>query len=490
MKLSSNLRSLPRTVWVLGLVSLFMDISTETIHSVLPLFLVAMGTNLIEIGFIEGIGEVVATVLKVFSGRLSDVWKRRKDLVVFGYGLSALAKPLFAIAIHPTWVLLARIVDRMGKGIRVAPRNALLADVTPIEQRGAAFGLRKSLDSIGAVVGPILATVLMASQQNFRLVFWVAMLPAIVAVILLTLQVREVPKERSHTPALSWQMLNDLSPAFWQLTAIIAVFHLGDSSEAFLLLRSQQFDIAPTVAPLLLMVMNFTYSVTAYPLGRLSDRVGRYRFLLVGFGLYAIVYLGFAFTRENWQIWGLFGLYGIYLGSTQGLFGALVADLVAPDLRGTAFGVFGLAMGMSLLAANLIAGWLWQQFDASVTFIVGGACAIASTAKSEEVKKDIRGEGFTQPSEIKFRVSRDYLFGQTPNDPPSETQKQKGIVPITGVEITPTDSGVEVILQTPLGEQLQISDRSDGNNFIAEIPNAQLRLPDGRAVSFLKVKIH
>ncbi|MCU0532930.1 MAG: MFS transporter [Hydrococcus sp. Prado102] len=381
IKLSSNLRSLPRTVWILGFVSLFMDISTETIHSVLPLFLVSMGTNLVVLGFIEGIGEVVATVLKVFSGRLSDVWQRRKDLLVFGYGLSALSKPLFAIAISPSWILLARIVDRMGKGIRGAPRNALIADVTPLEQRGSAFGLRKSLDSIGAVIGPILATVLMAiSQQNFRWVFWVAVFPAITAAILLASQVRESPSNRSRVPALSWQILNDLSPAFWQLTAIIAVFHLGNSSEAFLLLRSQQFDIAPTVAPLLLMVMNVTYSITAYPLGRLSDRVGRVRFLVLGFGLYTIVYLGFAFAGYNWQIWGLFALYGVYLGSTQGLLSAIVADLIAPGIRGTAFGVFDLVMGTTVLVANLLAGWFWQQFEPSVTFVVGSACAIASAA--------------------------------------------------------------------------------------------------------------
>ena len=376
------LKNLPRNVWILGFVSLLTDVSSEMIHSVLPLFLVStLGASVATVGLIEGIAEATASVLKVFSGALSDYWGQRKGLAIAGYGLSTLVKPLFAIATSPAWVLLARFSDRVGKGIRVAPRDALVADVTAPSDLGAAYGLRQSLDTIGAFLGPLIAFALLSlSTQNFRLVFWVALLPGVLAVALLAVGVQE-PKApiRAKQNPLRWSALKSLSRRYWWLVGVALLFNLGNSSDAFLLLRAKQVGIADPLIPLSLVVMNVAYSLSAYPIGLLSDRVGRMGLLVGGFSLYALAYLGFGFAQAPWQIWGLFAIYGLHLGMSQGLLLAIVADTIPSALRGTAFGLINLVTGIALLPASLLAGFLWQSVSPQATFLVGSLFAIAAT---------------------------------------------------------------------------------------------------------------
>lgn len=376
-------QTIPRTVWVLGFVSLLTDISSEMIHSVLPLFLVSvLGANVLTVGIIEGIAEATASVLKIFSGALSDYLGHRKGLAVFGYGLSTFVKPLFAVATSPSGVLIARFGDRIGKGIRVAPRDALVADSTTPEVRGAAYGLRQSLDTIGAFLGPLAAFTLMAaSTNNFRLVFWLALIPGFLAVALLAVGVREPRANQTQVKRsnpLQWQTLRSLDQKYWILVAVALLFNLGNSSDAFLLLRAEQIGISAALIPLTLVVMNMAYSLSAYPIGILSDRVGRFRLLVGGFILYALVYLGFAFVQAPWQIWGLFALYGLHMGMSQGLLLALVANSIPANLRGTAFGFLNLAIGLALLPASLLAGGLWQTLGAEATFITGSLFALAA----------------------------------------------------------------------------------------------------------------
>ncbi|MBX9254090.1 MFS transporter [Desmonostoc muscorum CCALA 125] len=374
---------IPRTVWVLGFVSLLTDISSEMINSVLPLFLVsALGANVLTVGIIEGIAEATASVLKIFSGALSDYLGHRKGLAVFGYGLSTFVKPLFAIATSPTGVLIARFGDRLGKGIRVAPRDALVADSTSPEVRGAAYGLRQSLDTIGAFLGPLTAFALMAgSENNFRLVFWLALIPGFLAVALLTVGVSEPGASETQgkrSNPLQWEALGSLGQKYWVLVAVALLFNLGNSSNAFLLLRAEQIGISASLIPLTLVVMNMAYSFSAYPIGILSDRLGRFGLLVGGFILYAFVYLGFAFVQAPWQVWGLFALYGLHLGMSKGLLLALVANSIPANLRGTAFGFLNLAVGIALLPASFLAGGLWETLGAEATFIAGSLFAIAA----------------------------------------------------------------------------------------------------------------
>ncbi len=372
---------IPRTVWVLGFVSLLTDISSEMINSLLPLFLVsALGANVLTVGIIEGIAEATASVLKVFSGVLSDYLGHRKGLAVFGYGLSTFVKPLFAVASSPTGVFIARFGDRVGKGIRVAPRDALVADSTTSEVRGAAYGLRQSLDTIGAFLGPLTAFVLMAaSQNNFRLVFWLALIPGFLAVALLTAGISEPTETQAkRSNPLQWEALRSLGQKYWVLVAVALLFNLGNSSNAFLLLRAEQIGISASLIPLTFVVMNMAYSFSAYPIGILSDRLGRFGLLVSGFLLYALVYLGFAFAQAPWQVWGLFALYGLHLGMSKGLLLALVANSIPANLRGTAFGFLNLAVGIALLPASFLAGGLWETLGEKATFIAGSLLAIAA----------------------------------------------------------------------------------------------------------------
>ncbi len=375
--------AIPRTVWILGLASLFTDISSEMIHSVLPLFLVtSLHTSASIVGLIDGLGEAIASTLKLFSGILSDHFGRRKPLLVAGYALSALVKPLFALAPNVFIVLVARCLDRTGKGIRAAPRDALVADVTEPAVRGAAYGLRQSLDSIGAFIGPIIALVVLTYANNdYRLVFWVALVPGIITIFLLTLGIQE-PARYAETKAksvpLDWQSIRDLGQGFWLILAVALIFTLGNSSDAFILLKTKQVGVASNLVPLALVVMNVVYSATAYPAGKLSDRIGRKTVLMISFALYALVYAGFAACNSPWQIWLLLCFYGLYLGLSQGTLLAMTSDRVPPDRRGAAFGLLNLSIGIALLPASLLGGWLWDTISPQATFWAGSIFAIVA----------------------------------------------------------------------------------------------------------------
>ncbi|MEM9276474.1 MAG: MFS transporter [Cyanobacteria bacterium P01_F01_bin.143] len=355
------------------------DTASKIIQSLLPLFLVSvLGANLVTVGTIEGIAEATASIVKMFSGALSDYWGRRKELAIAGYGLSALIIPIFALANSPLWVLIGRFGDRLGKGIRVAPRNALIADVTSPENRGVAYGLRQSLDTIGAALGPLLAVALMYGfSQNFRLVFILTTIPGIFAVALLIFGIKEnsEPPE-ANSRKLNWGMVKNLDRGYWILLAVILIFSLGNSSDAFLLLRSQQVGIDNTLIPLSFMVMNFTYFLSAYPSGAISDHIGRYGLILTSFLLYTLVYLGFAIAQAPWQIWCLFAIYGLYLGMNKGLLLAAISDRIPSELRGTAFGLIALSTGIILLPANLIAGLLWDKISYQAPFFFGSVMAM------------------------------------------------------------------------------------------------------------------
>jgi MFS family permease len=369
-----KMKNLHRHIWILGFVSLLTDFGTKMIQSIFPFFLVSvLGANLMMVGLIEGVAETTAALVKIFSGSLSDYWGKRKELAIAGYGLSALVVPLFALANHPIMILIARFGDRLGKGIRVAPRNALVADVTNIQQRGAAYGLRQSLDTIGAFSGPLMASILMYfTDQNYRLIFWIAFIPVSLSVVLLFIGIKE-PKKAIEPKAfpLRRDNLTRLGRSYWILLAIALPFNLGNFSDAFLLLRANQLGIGLSFVPFALVVMNLAYSLSSYPIGRLSDRIGRIGLLGSGFLLYSLVNLGFAFAQTPQQIWLLFGLYGLYLGLSQGTLLALVADHTPTSLRGTAFGLMSLVIGIALFPASGLAGWLWQSLNPETPFIVG-----------------------------------------------------------------------------------------------------------------------
>jgi MFS family permease len=377
-----TLNKIPRNIWILGFTSLFNDTSSEMIHAVLPLFLVSgLGASVALVGLIEGVAEATASILKVFSGAISDYWQRRKALAVFGYGLSTAVKPLFMVANSPFWVLLARLGDRIGKGIRVAPRDALVADSTNASNRGAAYGLRQSLDTIGASLGPLIAFGLMSAAYNFRFIFGVAVIPGVLAVACLAVGVREPERpyhELKRPNPLNWSALQSLGGSFWGLAIAALLFNLGNSSEAFLLLKAKQVLIPDAQVPLVLVVMNISYALSAYPMGVLSDGVNRKTLLLLGWGLNAVIYLGLAIAQHPWQVWLLVASYGLYLGMTQGVLLAMVADRVPAQLRGTAFGFLNLLVGVALLPASLMAGWLWQAVSPGAAFAVGSGFAVAA----------------------------------------------------------------------------------------------------------------
>ncbi len=373
---------IPAGIWVLGFVSLLMDVSSEMIHSLLPLFLVTgLGASAAMIGLIEGAAEATALVVKVFSGVLSDWFGRRKALALLGYGLGAATKPLFALAPSVGVVVTARLIDRVGKGIRGAPRDALVADLAPPHLRGAAFGLRQSLDTVGAFAGPLLAVVLMLAFANdFRLVFWVAVIPAMLAVLLLAFGIREpapATGARRGNP-IRRDNLRRLPPRYWSVVAIGAVFTLARFSEAFLVLRAQQGGIALALVPLVMVAMNVVYALSAYPLGRLSDRMSHRRLLALGLRLLIVADLILA-SSSHWPV-VLAGtaVWGLHMGMTQGLLAAMVAEAAPPDLRGTAFGLFNLMAGVALLVASLVAGLIWDSFGAPATFLAGAVLALAA----------------------------------------------------------------------------------------------------------------
>ena len=376
------LRQLPPSIWALGFVSLLMDISSEMIHSLLPLFMVgALGASALVVGVVEGLAESTALIVKVFSGALSDWLGRRKGLALLGYGLGALTKPVFALATGMGWVLGARLVDRVGKGIRGAPRDALVADIAPPELRGAAFGLRQSLDTVGAFLGPLLAVGLMLLWANdFRQVFWVAVIPGVLAVLLLWLGVREPerPVGAVRVNPIRRENLRRLGGAYWSVVALGAVFTLARFSEAFLVLRAEQSGIPLALVPLVMVAMNLVYAATAYPFGQLSDRMGHHRLLAGGLVVLIVADLVLASSSHWAVVLAGVALWGIHMGMTQGLLAAMVAHTAPADLRGTAFGAFNLVSGVAMLLASVVAGALWDWLGASATFMAGaGFSALA-----------------------------------------------------------------------------------------------------------------
>jgi len=381
-QMEHSLRHIPSGIWVLGFVSLLMDISSEMIHSLLPLFMVTtLGASTMAVGLVEGLAESLALVVKVFSGTLSDYLGKRKGLALFGYALGAFTKPLFAVASGVGLVLTARLLDRVGKGVRGAPRDAMVADIAPPQLRGAAFGLRQSLDTVGAFFGPLLAVGLMLLWANdFRAVFWVAVFPGLMAVALLLFGIHE-PEHRQASKGrnpIRWDNLIRLGSAYWWVVGFGAMFTLARFSEAFLVLRAQHGGIPIALVPLVMVAMNLIYALSAYPFGKLSDQMSHMRLLTLGLLVLIAADLVLA-MNDHWGVVLLgVGLWGLHMGMTQGLLATMVADTAPADLRGTAFGLLNLASGLAMLIASVLAGFLWDQFGASFTFYAGAVfCGIA-----------------------------------------------------------------------------------------------------------------
>lgn len=379
-------RRIPAGVWALGFVSMLMDISSEMIHALLPVYMVAvLGTSALTVGVIEGIAEATASITKVFSGALSDWLGRRKLLAVAGYGLAALTKPIFPLAASIEWLVAARFIDRIGKGIRGAPRDALVADVTPAEMRGAAFGLRQSLDTVGAFVGPLLAIGLMwLTADHFGTVFWIAVIPAFLAVGVLIVAVREPQRPeglRQVRMPLRRDELHRLGSAYWWVVAVATVFTLARFSEAFLILRAQSIGLPLAMVPIVLVLMSLAFSLSAFPVGVLSDRgVGRVTLLAIGLALLLAADFVLAFATDLLALGIGVTLWGLHMGFTQGLLASLVAGAAPAELRGTAFGMFNLVTGVALLAASVIAGALWDAVGPSGTFLAGAGFATLTLA--------------------------------------------------------------------------------------------------------------
>jgi MFS family permease len=375
-KPSYSLAQIPRGVWVLGFVSMLMDISSETIHALLPVYLVTvLGTSMVTVGFIEGIAEATASITKIFSGALSDWLGKRKLLAAIGYGLAAFTKPVFPLAPTVGWLVAARFVDRIGKGIRGAPRDALISDISPVHVRGASFGLRQSLDTVGAFVGPLLGIGLMWwTANNFKAVFWIAVIPAFLSLALILFAVEEPRRppgiDATKNP-LSLQAIKRLGPVYWRVVMVGVVFTLARFSEAFLILRAQNVGLSVMWVPAVLVGMNLVYALSAYPAGVLSDRINRKGLLAAGLVLLAGADLALALMPNLSGVAVGVALWGLHMGFTQGLFATLVADASPPELRGTAYGFFNLLTGLAMLAASVIAGALWDVYGPAGTFFAG-----------------------------------------------------------------------------------------------------------------------
>lgn len=372
----ATLRKIPSGVWVLGFVSLLMDVSSEMVHAILPVYLVTvMGASMVAVGAIEGIAEATASIVKVFSGAISDWLGKRKLLAVIGYGLAALTKPIFPLAPTIGWVVAARFIDRVGKGIRGAPRDALVADIAPPALRGASFGLRQTLDTVGAFLGPGIAFGLMWWTLNdFQTVFWIAVIPAFLALGLMLFAVHEPARpSASHRVRfpLNPSELRRLGTSYWLVLGIATMFTLARFSEAFLILKAQSVGLSLAFIPLVLVVMNAAYALSAYPAGALSDRINRLGVLTVGFMLLVAADVVLAFSDDLLGLTVGIALWGVHMGLTQGLLATLVADTAAPELRGTAYGLFNLLGGLALLAASIVAGVLWDTFGPQATFLAG-----------------------------------------------------------------------------------------------------------------------
>lgn len=379
--LTGSRGGIPTGIWALGFVSMLMDISSEMIHALLPVYMVAvLGTSTLAVGVIEGIAEATASITKVFSGALSDWLGKRKFLAALGYGIAALTKPVFPLASSLDWLVAARFVDRIGKGVRGAPRDALVADIAPPELRGTSFGLRQSLDTIGAFVGPLLAIGLMwLTADHFQTVFWIAVIPAFLSVGLILVAVKEPERSREirHVRMpLRRDELGRLSANYWWVVAIATVFTLARFSEAFLILRAQSIGLSLALTPIVLVIMSLVYSLSAYPIGILSDRMDRVTILILGLLLLILADLVLAFASSIPVVALGAALWGLHMGFTQGLLSTLIAETAPAELRGTAFGMFNLVTGVALLAASIIAGALWDAAGPQGTFLAGAAFAL------------------------------------------------------------------------------------------------------------------
>ena len=369
-------REIPSGIWALGFVSLLMDVSSEMIHALLPVYLVtALGTSMLTVGVIEGIAEATASITKVFSGALSDRLGKRKFLAALGYGMAAFTKPIFPLATTVGWLIAARFIDRVGKGVRGAPRDALVADISPVHLRGASFGLRQSLDTVGAFLGPLLAIILMwLTTDKFTVVFWIAVVPAFLSFALILVAVREperLPGLRQVRMPLSASELRNLGTTYWWVAAVAAVFTLARFSEAFLVLRAQSIGVPLMLVPIVLVIMNIAYAVSAYPVGAISDHIDRITVLILGLLLLLAADLMLGFSTGIVGVGFGIILWGLHMGFTQGLLATLVTDAVPAELRGTAFGMFNLVTGVALLAASVIAGLLWDVAGPRGTFLAG-----------------------------------------------------------------------------------------------------------------------
>lgn len=388
------LSRIPRGVWVVGGVSMLMDISSESIHSLLPLFMVTtLGTSVLVIGLIEGLAEATALFIKVFSGAISDYLGKRKGLALLGYGLGALSKPFFALASSSGMVLGARLMDRAGKGIRGAPRDALVADITPPELRGAAYGLRQSMDTTGAFLGPLLAVGLMLLLHNdFRAVFWIALIPGFLSVALLYFGLKEpkTPVEHKRTNPIKRENLTRLGKSCWWVIGLGAVFTLARFSEAFLVLRAQQSGVPLALIPLVMVVMNVIYSFSAYPFGKLSDGMSHTR--LLQWGLVVLIAADVVLALSTHWIGIIVGvaLWGMHMGMTQGLLAAMVAKTAPADLRGTAFGLFSLVSGVGLLMSSVGAGAIWELWGAEYTFYAGAVICLLTLLYLRKTPAEVR----------------------------------------------------------------------------------------------------
>jgi MFS family permease len=377
-------RSLPTAIWAMGFGSLFMDTSSELIHSLLPIFMVTtLGASMVTVGIIEGIAEATAAIMKVFSGAISDYLGKRKFLMILGYSLAAFTKPIFPLANSISWVLAARFIDRIGKGIRGAPRDALVADLTSPQIRGAAYGLRQALDSVGALIGPLMAMAFMIWFANdIRTVMWFAVVPAFMAVMLLMAYVREPERANASGQAGAPLTLADarrLPLRYWLVVLLGAVFSLARFSEAFLVLRAQDVGLGLSYVPIVMIVMNLLYAGAAYPAGAAADRVSSRTLLFLGLVLLFVADVVLAFAASPLIVLAGAALWGLHMAFTQGLLSKIVADTAPKEMVGTGFGIFNLVSGAALLLASVIGGTLWSSFGAPATFIAGaGFAAVAA----------------------------------------------------------------------------------------------------------------
>ena len=389
-----TLRAIPAGVWALGFVSMLMDISSEMIHALLPVYLVTvLGTSMATVGVIEGIAEATASITKIFSGALSDWLGKRKFLAAIGYGLAAFTKPIFPLAPTVGWLVAARFIDRVGKGIRGAPRDALVADISPVHLRGSSFGLRQSLDTVGAFLGPLLGIGLMWwTADNFKAVFWFAVIPAFLALALIVFAVREpdrVQGLREIRNPISLTEIRNLGAAYWRVVAIATVFTLARFSEAFLILRAQNAGLPIMLVPAVLVLMNVIYAAAAYPAGVMSDRTNRVVVLAIGIVLLIAADLALALLPSVTGVAIGVILWGLHMGFTQGLLATLVADTAPVELRGTAYGFFNLLGGLAMLAASVIAGVLWDAIGPNGTFFAGAGFALVALAGLLAVRGEI-----------------------------------------------------------------------------------------------------